>query len=275
MAKKINFHKMVASGNDFVVIDNRRLFLKSLKAFAKRVCQRNFGVGADGVLLMERPKKSSEADIKMRIFNSDGSEAEMCGNGARAAALYARKVLGFDQKFIMETKAGLVSCVIKTWTVQVQLTAPFDYKAISKLKTSEGELPYYYINTGVPHVVSVVESGLSDVDVAELGREVRFHKKFQPKGANVNFIQKSSARTLKIRTYERGVEDETLACGTGSVASAIVASLNGLVKQPVEVKTKSGEVLKINFDLEGETISNVTLEGNAEITFEGSITDAV
>jgi diaminopimelate epimerase len=271
MAKKISFHKMVASGNDFVVIDHRRPFLKNIKAFAKKVCDRNFGIGGDGLLLMEKSKK---ADIKMRIFNPDGSEAEMCGNGARCAGLYARSILGLKRSFSMETCAGVVSCQINRWTVKVALTPPKGYKSESKLKVNNTTLPYHFINTGVPHVVSMVKGNLDEVDVKTLGRAIRGHEKFKPKGANVNFVYRSGPKTIRIRTYERGVEAETLACGTGSTAGAIVASLSGVVCPPVEVKTKSGEVLKVNFKEENGLVSDVTLEGNAEFTFEGSMAHA-
>jgi diaminopimelate epimerase len=263
---------MVASGNDFVAIDNRKQSLKNIRQFARRVCNRNFGVGADGVLLLE---KSKIADIRMRIINSDGSEPDMCGNGSRCAALYAHKILGFDRKFTMETKAGLIQCAINTWTVQVQLTDSTQYRSLSHLKVSGKEVSYYFVNTGVPHTVIIIDDDLESVPVEELGREIRNHSKFQPAGTNVNFVKKSGPRSLKVRTYERGVEGETLACGTGSTAAAIVAALVGLVKPPVEVKTKSGEVLKINFNQNADSVTNITLEGNAEFTFEGSLCDAI
>jgi diaminopimelate epimerase len=211
----------------------------------------------------------------MRILNADGSEAEMCGNGARCSALYGRKVLGLERKFAMETKAGLIDCMINTWTVCVQLTDPKGYRPLSHLKIGGKDLPFYFINTGVPHVVSVVEHDLDKVPVEAWGRELRYHTKFQPKGANVNFIKKTGPRSLRVRTYERGVEAETLACGTGVSASAVVGALAGLVSSPVEVKTQSGETLKIDFCLDEDTVTNVTLEGNAEFTFEGSLSDAI
>jgi diaminopimelate epimerase len=264
---------MVASGNDFIVIDHRKPSIKNPKLFTKKVCSRNFGVGADGVLLMERSKK---ADIRMRIINLDGSEAEMCGNGARCAALYAHKQLGLGRKFLMETKAGIVSCEIKPWTVQVQLTNPVGFRELSTLNISGREVPYYFVNTGVPHVV-VLEDDLDAVPVVDLGRAIRYHEHFQPRGTNVNFVACTGPHSLRVRTYERGVENETLACGTGSTASAVMAALAGRVKPPVEVKTSGGEALKINFQLDrsfkldGSAVSNVTLEGAAEFIFEGSL----
>lgn len=272
MSKKIHFNKMVASGNDFIVIDNRKQALKNIRSFTKRVCRRHFGVGADGVLLLEKSKK---ADIRMRIINSDGSEPEMCGNGSRCAALYAHKILGLNRKFSMETKAGIIQCAINTWTIQVQLTDSVHYRQMPHLKVSGKTVPCHFINTGVPHVVIISEDDLDSVNVEELGAEIRHHTEFQPKGTNVNFIKKTGARSLKARTYERGVEGETLACGTGATASAIVAALAGLVKPPVEVKTKSGEILKISFNHNENSATDVTLEGNAEFTFEGSANDAI
>lgn len=263
---------MVASGNDFIVIDHRKPFIKTPKNFAKKVCDRHFGVGGDGLLLLEKSKK---ADIRMRIINADGSEAEMCGNGARCAALFAHKILGLGRKFRMETKAGIIHAAINAWTVEVQLTDPTAYAGPSELKLADCSLSYFFINTGVPHAVVILEEDFEDFPVAKIGREVRFHHAFQPAGTNVNFIRKTGARALAVRTYERGVEAETLACGTGSTASAIVAVLNRLVTSPVEVKTRSGEILKINFQKEGDLVSNVTLEGNAQFTFEGSLSDAI
>ncbi len=267
MSTGIRFHKMVASGNDFVVIDHRKPFIKNPKLFTKKVCARNFGVGADGVLLLEKSKK---AQIRMRIINLDGSEAEMCGNGARCAALFAHKKLGLGRKFLMETKAGLVSCDIKTWTVQVQLTNPVGFRALANLNVLGREVPYYFVNTGVPHTV-VIEDDLDAAPVVELGRAIRNHERFKPKGTNVNFIVPTGPHSLRVRTYERGVENETMACGTGSTASAVVATLAGLVKPPIDVKTSGGETLKVNFKLDGSTVSSVTLEGAAEFIFEGSL----
>ena len=267
MSTGIHFYKMVASGNDFIVVDNRKHLIKNPKNFTKKVCPRNFGVGADGVLFIE---KSTKADIRMRIINLDGSEAEMCGNGSRCAALFAHKKLGLGKKFVMETKAGLIHCDIKPWTVQVQLTYPSGFRNVATLEVLGREIPYYFINTGVPHAV-IVEEDLDEVPVIELGRAIRHHDRFKPKGTNVNFISRVGPNSIKVRTYERGVENETLACGTGSTASAIVAAQAGLVKPPVDVRTRGGEILKINFKQEGNAVSHVTLEGNAEFIFEGSL----
>jgi diaminopimelate epimerase len=198
-----------------------------------------------------------------------------CANGARCAALFAHKVLGLGRKFRIETKAGIIHAAINAWTVEVQLTNPTAYAGPNELKLADRSLPYFSINTGVPHTVVILEEDFDEFPVAKIGGEVRFHNAFQPAGTNVNFIRKTGARSLAVRTYERGVEAETLACGTGSTASAIVAVLNGLVTAPVEVKTKSGEILKINFQKEGNLVSNVTLEGNAQFTFEGSLSDAI
>ena len=172
-------------------------------------------------------------------------------------------------------KAGLIQCSINTWTIQVQLTDSKQYRSLSHLKVLGKDISYHFINTGVPHAVIIIDEDLESVPVAELGREIRNHSKFQPAGTNVNFVKKTGSRSLKVRTYERGVEGETLACGTGATASAIVAALAGLVKPPVEVKTMSGEVLKINFNQNEDSVTHITLEGNAEFTFEGSLCDAI
>jgi len=198
----------------------------------------------------------------------------MCGNGSRCAALFAHKILNLNRKFQMETKAGIILCQIKTSTVQVQLTDPVSIRSNSTVEVAGRGIPYTFINTGVPHAV-VIQDDVEDIPVVDLGRQIRYHRTFQPKGANVDFIQKIGPRSLKVRTYERGVESETLACGTGATASAIVAHLSGLVKPPVEVKTRGGETLNINFKHNGSKVTHVTLEGNAQFIFEGSLLDVL
>lgn len=210
----------------------------------------------------------------MRIINTDGSEAEMCGNGARCAALFAHKKLGFGKKFSMDTKAGLIACLVKARSVQVRLTEPTRFRSVSHLEIGNRQIPYYFINTGVPHTV-IFEEALEEIDVIETGRLIRDHEVFKPAGTNVNFVAVTGPRSLRIRTYERGVENETLACGTGATASALVAGLSDLVRPPVTVKTQSGENLKINFKQEGFSVTNVTLEGDVRFIFEGSWIDHV
>jgi len=266
--KNINFSKMVASGNDFIVIDNRRRVLKkNLANYAKTFCHLKFSIGADGLLLVERSKK---ADFKMRIFNADGSEAEMCGNGARCVALYAYKNKIAKRNMRFETIAGLIGGEIKNGSIKVGLSKPKGTKLDLTIRTPKDEYFVHFINTGVPHVVMFVEN-LNTINVNETGRTIRFHRVFSPAGTNVNFVELAQGNKIKIRTYERGVEAETLACGTGSVASAIISAKIKHLKPPIEVLTKSGEVLKVYFEIKDKDVGNVYLEGKAREVFSGTI----
>lgn len=261
----IPFTKMVASGNDFVVIDNRKKIIRDLKAFTREVCSLHTGIGADGVLLVEHSRKGS---FQMRIVNSDGSEAEACGNGFRCIALFAHKVLGLPFRFQFESLAGMIQAHIQGSRVKVQLTDPENIKLHDEIEVSKNRLHYSFLNTGVPHTVLFVE-GLEKIDVPRLGSSIRWHKQFQPKGTNVNFVEVKNRGEIAVRTYERGVENETLACGTGSTASAIASALLGYTKAPVRVKTRGGETLVIDFLQSGNKISQVFLEGEARIVYEG------
>ena len=270
----MRFAKLQGSGNDFVVIDNRdgkvEEFLRSLnldiKEFVKRVCAFHTGVGADGLILIENPE-NPENHFKWQFFNSDGSVAEMCGNGSRCAVRFAfdEGIVGKEVRF--ETLAGVIRAYVLDGgkRIKVQLTPPKDYREVS-LSLDTQSIEGYFINTGVPHFVAVVND-LEKIDVIKLGRAIRFHPEFQPKGTNVNFIEREGEDAIRIRTYERGVEGETLACGTGATASAIVAYKNGIVsKKPVRVLTKGGEVLAIDFD---DEFKEVFLEGRVVRVFDG------
>ncbi|MFZ8859351.1 MAG: diaminopimelate epimerase [Thermocrinis sp.] len=270
----MRFAKLQGSGNDFVVIDNRdgkvEKFLRSLnleiKEFVKRVCAFHTGVGADGLILIENPE-NPENHFKWQFFNSDGSVAEMCGNGSRCAVRFAfdEGIVGKEVRF--ETLAGVIRAYVLDGgkRIKVQLTPPKDYREVS-LSLDTQSIEGYFINTGVPHFVAVVND-LEKIDVKKLGRAIRFHPEFQPKGTNVNFIEREGEDAIRIRTYERGVEGETLACGTGATASAIVAYKNGIVsKKPVRVLTRGGEVLAIDFDNE---FREVFLEGGVVRVFDG------
>ena len=264
---KINFTKMVASGNDFVIaeIKNQKSKIKNLNTFAKEICDRKFGIGADGLVVLE---KSKVADIKMRIFNADGSEAEMCGNGARCMALFVAS----SKRISIETKAGIIDAEVDKDAVKIKLTEPKDLKLDIPIKIGGRSLKVNFINSGVPHAVIFVE-GLDKIDVVGIGRQIRFHRKFAPAGTNVNFVEVCANDSIKVRTYERGVEDETLACGTGSVASAIIATgklANWQTgKHEIKVITQSTEILKVYFTISKRKINNVWLEGKANIVYRG------
>lgn len=264
--KTIPFIKMVASGNDFIVIDNRAKIIKDALKFTQKICSLHTGVGADGVLLFE---KSAKAAFKMRIINSDGSEAEACGNGFRCIARYAKEKHGFPSQFKFESVSGIIQANVKNKSVCVELVKPTGFKE-GELDVSGHRLHYSFINTGVPHAVIFVE-GLPKIDVAALGRAIRYHNHFKPKGTNVNFVEVENERGIRVRTYERGVEAETLACGTGSTASAVISSLAGYTKPPVRVRTSGGEILTIDFVRQGNELKKVTLEGEVEFVYEGKL----
>jgi len=260
--KKVKFTKMVASGNDFVVIRLSGYPHKRLAKFSRSICDRKFGIGADGLLVLA---KSKAVDIKMRIFNADGSEAEMCGNGARCVALYGSKKL-----IKIETKAGIIAAHVNGNNVRIKLADPKNLKTNIPLKINGRLLRVNFVNTGVPHTIIFVE-GLDKIDVVGLGRQIRYHRKFAPQGTNVDFVEVLNNNSIKIRTYERGVEDETLACGTGAAASALAAGCQLPVAscQRINVHTKGGDILKVYFAREGNRFRNVWLEGKAKIVYKG------
>jgi len=266
---KIPFMKMSGSGNDFILIDHREPFLKEdrLKEFIRKVCQRRISVGADGLILIERSKK---ADFKWRYYNADGSEAEMCGNGGRCAARFAylKGVTGPSLKF--ETLAGILSAQVDEKRVKLEMTKPFGLKLDETLLIGGKKQVFSSINTGVPHAVLFVED-LEGLDMVPIGKTIRFHSNFAPSGTNVNFIRLEKGSQLSIRTYERGVEDETLACGTGAVASALIAAFKGLVKSPVSIKTRGGEVLTVYFEIEAREVKRVFFEGDVHIIYEAEM----
>ncbi len=266
---KIPFMKMSGSGNDFILIDHRKPILKEdqMKEFARKVCQRRVSVGADGLILIENTNK---ANFKWRFFNADGSEAEMCGNGGRCVARFAylKGITGPSLKF--ETLAGVLSAQVDGMRVKLEMIKPYGLKLDEKILIEGKEQTVSSINTGVPHVVQFVEE-IEAVDVAHLGRSIRYHSHFSPAGANANFVRLERNGQLSIRTYERGVEGETLACGTGTVASALIAAFKGLVKSPVSVKTRGGEVLTVHFEIAGKEVKKVFFEGDVHIIYEAEM----
>lgn len=260
---------MQGSGNDFILVDNRRNILKgkNLKSLAKAVCDRHYSVGADGLIVIVPSKK---ADFKWRFLNADGSEAEMCGNGSRCAARFAhiRRIAKKEMSF--ETLAGLIHAEVKKETVKVQLTGANSQRMNIAVPLGGISRTGHFINTGVPHTVYLSDR-LDQEDVAQVGRATRYHELFKPAGTNVNFIQVEGPRRIRIRTYERGVEAETLACGTGSVAGALIANALGLVSSPVQVITRSGEKLIVSFGREGDLFKDLRLEGGAAVICEGNL----
>ena len=270
----IAFTKMNGSGNDFILIDHRSEFLSafSLSHLVQALCKRRESIGADGVILVE---DSNTADFKWRFFNADGSEAEMCGNGGRCVARFAHEKGIGGNTLSFETIAGIIKAEVHDKRVKIQLPLPFNLFCNRTITIQKNTYTVHGINTGVPHAVVVVDD-LEAVPIKNLGSALRFHSDFHPAGTNVNFIRLIDERSLFIRTYERGVEDETLACGTGSVASALVAAALDKVDSPVQVTTRGGEVLTVSFEKDEENyFSNVYLEGGTCLVYEGVVGEDV
>ena len=268
---KLSFSKMTGAGNDFVLVDNRALSLVLSRQRIAELCDRHFGVGADGLLAVE--PGTAGADFRMRYYNSDGGEAEMCGNGARCFAQYLRH-LGAVQgsRATFDTPAGRITALYDGGgsEVAVNLTAPRDLRLREAVPTSQGTLEISSVNTGVPHAVVFVPD-VEKIDLPKLGSELRYHVAFAPKGTNVNFVQVTGPDSIRVRTYERGVEGETLACGTGVAASAILSHLVQGVTRPLKVKVEGRAVLTVSFDGSAEAPSNVILKGPATLVFNGEI----
>ena len=268
---RIPFMKLSGAGNDFIIIDNRSRKLPEdegeLRRFIINVCRRRVSLGADGLLVVE---DSDVADFRMRYFNSDGSEAETCGNGARCISRFAYLNGIAPEKMRFETVAGIYDSEIIGDRVKVRMSDPSGMRLNFPLKLSDGIHIVSFINTGVPHVVFLL-GDIEEVDVVKLGRETRYHEEFAPAGTNANFVKPIDEHRMLIRTYERGVEDETLACGTGSIASAIVGAFLGHVKPPVEMHTRGGFLLKVYFEIEGENARDIYLEGDARVICSGEL----
>jgi len=260
---KLEFIKMSASGNDFILIDNLAGELyrkyKDINAFVVKVCRRRHSVGADGLILIEKAK-SENADFSWRFFNADGSEADMCGNGGRCAARFAfiKGITG--KKMAFETGSGIIKAEMDGTKVKLQLTAPTDLKLDYSIKLENKEIFINSVNSGVPHAV-LLSDDIDHVPVEELGKIVRYHAAFGENGTNVDFVKVVDKTNLIIRTYERGVEAETYACGTGAVASGIILKEKGLIESPVNILTKGGETLKVYVGDE------VYLEGDTKIVY--------
>lgn len=268
--RSIPFAKYSGTGNDFILIDNRKRVLKEkdISNFTQLACELKTGIGADGVILLE---ESRRADFKMRIINADGSEPEMCGNGARCITHFANIINCAGKKMEFETLAGLISGEIKSKDIiRVKLTRPFGFKKDIKIKYKNRQMSLDFINTSVPHVV-IFTNNIRRADVFNMGRFIRNHRIFKPAGTNANFVQIRGRHNILVRTYERGVEDETFACGTGAVASAIVASELHSVESPVKVRTHGGGVLTIYFKKKGSEYKEVFLEGGVKLVYEGGI----
>ena len=266
----IHFTKLSATGNDFILIDNReKAFSGNEVALFHQLCQRRTGIGADGILLIE---KNPSRDFTMRYFNADGCESEMCGNGARATAYYAFQRHLAPQTMDFDVSQELYRAVITGKSARLRMRKPFDLnltpkvldESVRQAHDKPGMIEGGFVNTGVPHYVIFVDD-VDHLDVIELGKKYRYHHFFATTGTNVNFVKIAGASHLQMRTYERGVEDETLACGTGTVASAVIAHLQKKMKFPIAVTTRGGELMVYG----DPSLENIELEGEVREVFTG------
>ena len=265
---KIPFWKMHGAANDFIVVDDRALtFPAGDHAWLARIMSRRTGVGSEGVLLIQ---PAQATDFRMRFFNPDGGEVDMCGNGARCIARLASELGVAPARMRFETGAGVVGAEVNGDQVLLTMTEPRDWR-MNRALLIDGKLhPYHFVNSGVPHVVMEVDD-LSAVDVRKLGAAIRYHDDFAPRGTNANFIALEGSDTVRVRTYERGVEDETLACGTGMVACGLIAGRLGRVQRPVRVKPASGDILEVDYTPTPDGATRVTLRGPAVHVFQGEL----
>lgn len=268
----MRFTKMNGAGNDFVVLDNRDGRIQLSGDQIARLCDRHRGVGADGLLAVE--PSDSGADFRMRYYNADGGEAEMCGNGARCFARFAARLLpGVPASLSFDTPAGRIAAELRGELVTITMSAPHDHRAPAGIDLPGGRETVHFLNTGVPHAVVFVDD-VEAVDIAVAGSALRRHAAFAPKGTNANFAQVVGPSTLSLRTYERGVEGETLACGTGVCATALLHHLATGTPSPVSVRVKGGETLSVGFETTPDGgFQNVTLTGPADFVFEGTIAE--
>ena len=265
--KTISFHKMHGCGNDFIFIDNRKacVGIPQMNSWAITLCNRKTGIGADGLLFLEDTPAGREGDFIWHFYNADGSRAEMCGNASRCASWLAVDLglAGPEQCF--GTDAGLIHARVDVHGMRsrVELTHPTDLTLHIPVAVEGVTYDVHFVNTGVPHAV-ILFPDCDKVDVEHLGRLIRYHEQFAPKGTNVNFVTVNSRNDIHVRTYERGVEGETLACGTGAAASTCVAHALGLTDARVDVTTSGRELLGIELS-EG----SVFLSGAVARVFTG------
>jgi len=265
----IEFWKMNGSGNDFILIDNREGVVAEgdKSRLVQRVCRRRESAGADGLIFLTN---SDRYDFGWQYFNADGGEVDMCGNGTRCIARFAYLKGIAGTKMTFETLTGPVSAEVMGRVVKVLMPDPSNLQLDIDLPRERDWLTVDSINTGVPHVVVQVEN-LEDHPVVDQGRSIRYDPLFSPEGTNANFVKVHGLDLVESRAYERGVEDETLACGTGAIASALVASARGMVASPVRVKTRGGEELKIHFGKEGDRFKEIWLEGGTSIVYQAEL----
>ena len=265
----LEFTKMNGAGNDFIFLDNRAGKIQFTPEQIVRLCDRHRGIGADGVMLLI-PSRTGKADWAWDFYNSDGSTGEMCGNGARCFARFVQKTVGMNRDFTFETGAGVITASFHGERVTVNLTKPKDLRLNEKVMLSTGAETIHFLDTGVPHAVLYVPDA-DKAMVLSLGPEIRRHAHFGPRGTNVNFVQVLGPNHIRVRTFERGVEGETLACGTGVSAAAMISARVHKFASPVKVQVRGGDTLEVSFKDGGTDFDDVRLTGPAEFVFEGRV----
>lgn len=268
---KLEFSKYQGAGNDFVMVDDRRgIFPQEDISLVEHLCDRRYGIGADGLILLRR---DDQADFAMVYYNSDGRQSTMCGNGGRCIAAFARDLGIGDGRFVaFRAVDGMHRAVFEGRSVQLGMGDVEGITAMEIDMSYDGLPPLWncFLNTGSPHYVSMVKDGLEMLDIVRLGRAIRNSDYFKPRGGtNVNFVRAENGKLL-LRTYERGVEDETLACGTGTVAAALAAHYMGVIPgSKVFLKARGGD-LEVEFRSEGDGhYTDIRLTGPAEKVFDG------
>jgi diaminopimelate epimerase len=266
----LTFSKMAGGGNDFVIIDNRSGRIADAAELTRRICTPHLSVGADGLILIEN---TARATFRMRYLNADGSLADFCANGTRCAARFAYVNVIAPRRMTIETGAGTVGAEVSDGGhVTLSLQPPHSFQADRPLSIDGKNIRGSSIIVGVPHYVIFLRDELWSQDIVPLGRALRTHPDLQPSGANINFVVVRDAGSIEVRTYERGVEAETLSCGSGVVASAITSALFGKTKSPVKVLTRSGITLEVSFVLDGGTPADVQLRGDARMVYRAAMT---
>jgi len=266
---EIAFTKMHGAGNDFVMIDNRKGTVSLSSQQVAALCDRRFGIGADGLILLEAPA-SDNLDATMVYYNADGGRVDMCGNGARCFTSFALlNGVGNGTSVDFQTDAGPMNATADNGQFTIHMTPVHSLALGKQLATSEGQYQYDFMNTGVEHVVTYTQD-VESINIVPEGSAIRYHESF-PSGANANFAEIQTDGIIKVRTYERGVEDETLACGTGVTAVAISANLTRDLPTPISVLVRGGDVLKVDFQCSGNEITDITLTGPAKVVFTGSV----
>jgi len=267
---KLHFTKMNGAGNDFVVIDNLALDRSLSREQIAKLCDRHRGVGADGLLAVEPAEQG--ADVRFRYYNADGGEAEMCGNGARCFGRYVARLLDRDQRELhFETIAGTLRAEMIGEEVLIEMSDPFGLELDSPVTIDSLGVPIHNLNTGVPHAVAFLDD-LETSDILENGAAIRYHPHYEPSGTNANFAEILTPQHLSVRTYERGVEGETLACGTGITACALIHHLLTGAPSPISVTVRGGDDISIGFEpLAEKQFARVTMTGPADFVFAGEI----